>query len=40
MYGDLAYYTAVITDEAVTGHNIETIEDMDLRITKANNGML
>jgi hypothetical protein len=25
MYGYLAYYSAVITDEAVTGHNYETI---------------
>lgn len=39
-YGDLAYYSAVITDEAVTGHNFETIKEMDLRIVKANNGTL
>jgi hypothetical protein len=40
MYGDLAYYSAVITDEAVTGHNFETIKEMDLRIAKPNNGTL
>jgi hypothetical protein len=40
MYGDLAYYSAVITDEAVTGHNYETIKEMDLRIAKPNNGTL
>jgi hypothetical protein len=40
MYGDLAYYSAVITDEAVTGHNFETIKEMDLRIAKPNNNTL
>lgn len=40
MYGNLAYYSAVITDEAVTGHNFETIKEMDLRIAKANNGTI
>jgi hypothetical protein len=40
MYGDLAYYSAVITDEAVTGHNFETIKEMDLRIAQPNKGTL
>jgi hypothetical protein len=40
MYGDLAYYSAVITDEAVTGHNYETIKEMDLRIARPNNNTL
>ena len=38
MYSDLAYYSAVITDEAVTGHNFETIKEIDLRLAKPNNG--
>ena len=40
MYADLAYYSAVLTDEAVTGHNFETIKEMDLRLAKPNNGTL
>ncbi|HYW06699.1 MAG TPA: hypothetical protein VE913_07075 [Longimicrobium sp.] len=37
MYDDLALYSAIITDEAVTGHNFETIQRVDLRqITKLN----
>ena len=40
MYADLAYYSAVLTDEAVTGHNFETIKEMDLRLTRPNNGTL
>ncbi len=40
MYADLAYYGAVLTDEAVTGHNFETIKEIDLRIAKPNNGTI
>lgn len=40
MYTDLAYYSAVISDEAVTGHNFETIKEIDLRIARANNGTI
>lgn len=40
MYDDLAYYSAVITDEAVTGHNFETIKEIDLRLAKPNNGTI
>lgn len=37
MYDDLALYSAIISDEAVTGHNFETIQRVDLRqITKLN----
>jgi hypothetical protein len=35
---NLAYYSAVLTDEAVTGHNFETIKEIDLRLARANNG--
>jgi hypothetical protein len=40
MYTDLAYYGAVLTDEAVTGHNFETIIQIDLRIMDDANGTL
>ena len=30
-YDDLALYSAILTDEAVTGHNFETIQRVDLR---------
>lgn len=40
IYDDLAYYSAVITDEAVTGHNFETIKEIDLRLAKPNNGTI
>lgn len=37
MYDDLALYSAIVTDEAVTGHNFETIQRVDLRrIAKEN----
>lgn len=39
-YTDLAYYGAVLTDEVVTGHNFETIIQMDLRIMDDANGTL
>jgi hypothetical protein len=38
MYDELAYYSAVLTDEAVTGHNFETIKEIDLRIARPDNG--
>lgn len=37
-YDNLAYYGAILTDEAVTGHNFETIKEIDLRIARDNNG--
>jgi hypothetical protein len=40
MYTDLAYYGAVFSDEAVTGHNFETIQQIDLRIMDPANGTL
>jgi hypothetical protein len=39
-YTDLAYYGAIITDEAVTGHNFETIQQMDRRVMDPLNGTL
>ncbi|HZG42423.1 MAG TPA: hypothetical protein VEY93_05635 [Longimicrobium sp.] len=37
MYDDLALNSAIITDEAVTGHNFETVQRVDLRrVTKEN----
>lgn len=39
MYDDLALNSAIITDEAVTGHNFETIQRVDLRqVAKENSG--
>jgi hypothetical protein len=38
MFTDLAYYSAVITDETVTGHNFETIKEIDLRQLRNDNG--
>lgn len=39
MYDDLALNSAIITDEAVTGHNFETTQRVDLRlVTKENSG--
>ncbi len=39
-YDDLALYSAIITDEAVSGHNFETIRDVDLRkVTKLNSSI-
>lgn len=40
MYTNLAYYGAVFTDEAVTGHNFETIQQIDLRFMDPANGTL
>ena len=40
MYDELAYYSAILTDEAVTGHNFETIKEIDLRLAKPNNGTI
>jgi hypothetical protein len=39
-YDSLAYYSAVLTDEAVTGHNFETIKEIDLRIARPSNGTI
>jgi hypothetical protein len=40
MYDDLALYSAFISDEAVSGHNFETIRGVDLRqITKDNSDL-
>jgi hypothetical protein len=37
MYDDLALNSAIITDEAVSGHNFPTVHDVDLRnVTKEN----
>jgi hypothetical protein len=39
MYDDLAWYSSIITDETVTGHNFETIQRVDLRqVDKLNSG--
>lgn len=39
MYDDLALFSAILTDEAVTGHNFETIQRVDLRqVAKENSG--
>jgi hypothetical protein len=40
MHTALAYYGAVFSDEAVTGHNFETIQQIDLRIMDPSNGTL
>jgi hypothetical protein len=40
VYDDLAWYSAVLTDETVTGHNFETIQDVDLRRVTKNNSAI
>jgi hypothetical protein len=37
MYDDLALNSAIITDEAVSGHNFPTVHDVDLRIVTKEN---
>src|SRR5688500_12908662 len=39
-FDDLAYLSAVLTDEAVTGHNSETWKEIDLRHLKDDNASL
>lgn len=40
MYTDIAYYGAILTDEAVTGHNFFQIKEFDLRIMDETNSQL